>query len=277
MFAYSFMQRALIAIILLGIILPIIGLNMTTKRLSMIGDTLSHTSLCGIALGLAAGTMPTVWAIGVSIVAGIIIEIVRNHFKKYSELTLSIVMSTAVGVAGILTSKWASGNKIESYLFGSLITVQWDSIWIIIGVSIITILLNLIFYRTIMYTSYSESEARISGVPVKAMNLINTILVACVVAVASSIIGSLLVSSLLVIPVASSLQLCKSYKFTMLSSIIISLICGVSGLCISYPLSINTGGTIVLMATAILILSIIYKFILKNLFKSRALERSKSA
>lgn len=82
MFAYSFMQRALIAIILLGIILPIIGLNMTTKRLSMIGDTLSHTSLCGIALGLAAGTMPTVWAIGVSIVAGIIIEIVRNHFKK---------------------------------------------------------------------------------------------------------------------------------------------------------------------------------------------------
>ena len=214
MFAYSFMQRALIAIILLGIILPIIGLNMTTKRLSMIGDTLSHTSLCGIALGLAAGTMPTVWAIGVSIVAGMIIEIVRNHFKKYSELTLSIVMSTAVGVAGILTSKWASGNKIESYLFGSLITVQWDSIWIIIGVSIITILFNLIFYRTIMYTSYSESEARISGVPVKAMNLINTILVACVVAVASSIIGSLLVSSLLVIPVASSLQLCKSYKFT---------------------------------------------------------------
>ena len=85
MFAYSFMQRALIAIILLGIILPIIGLNMTTKRLSMIGDTLSHTSLCGIALGLAAGTMPTVWAIGVSIVAGIIIEIVRNHFKKYSD------------------------------------------------------------------------------------------------------------------------------------------------------------------------------------------------
>ena len=155
MFAYSFMQRALIAIILLGIILPIIGLNMTTKRLSMIGDTLSQTSLCGIALGLAAGTMPTVWAIGVSIVAGIIIEIVRNHFKKYSELTLSIVMSTAVGVAGILTSKWASGNKIESYLFGSLITVQWDSIWIIIGVSIITILFNLIFYRTIMYTSDS--------------------------------------------------------------------------------------------------------------------------
>lgn len=128
-----------------------------------------------------------------------------------------------------------------------------------------------------MYTSYSESEARISCVPVKAMNLINTILVACVVAVASSIIGSLLVSSLLVIPVASSLQLCKSYKFTMLSSIIISLICGVSGLCISYPLSINTGGTIVLMATAILILSIIYKLILKKLFKSRALERSKSA
>lgn len=270
--SYGFMQRALIAIILLGIVLPIIGLNMTTKRLSMIGDALSHTSLCGIAIGLAAGTMPIPWAIGISIIAGILIEIVRNKFTKYSEITLSIVMYIAVGIAGILTSKWAAGNRIDSYLFGSLLIVTWNDIWIIIAVFLITLLFNIFFYRMIMYASYSESEAQIAGVPVKFVNMANTILVASVVAVSSSIIGSLLVSSLLVIPVAASLQIFKSYKVTMISGVIFSLVSGIVGLFVSYPLGINTGGTIVLTATIILILAMLFKLITKLITKDKVIK-----
>lgn len=272
MFAYGFMQRALIAIILLGIVLPMIGLNMTTKRLSMIGDTLSHTSLCGIAIGLAAGTMPIPWAIAISIFAGVLIEFVRNKFTKYSEITLSIVMSLAVGIAGILTSRWAAGNRIDSYLFGSLLIVTWNDIWIIIGVFVVALFFNIFFYRMIMYASYSEAEAQISGVPVKFVNMINIILVGSVVAVSSSIIGSLLVSSLLVIPVAASLKLFKSYRTTMISGIVLSLLSGISGLVLSYPLEINTGGTIVLFATALLVLAILFKLIMKLMTKDKVIK-----
>lgn len=272
MFAYTFMQRALIAIVLLATILPMIGLNMTTKRLSMIGDTLAHTSLCGIAIGLAAGTFPTIWAIVVSIIAGVTIEIVRNYFSKYSELILSVVMSAAVGIVGILTSKWASGNSIESYLFGSLLNVDWTSIWMIVGIFVVTLLFNIAFYKMIMYSSYSESEAMIAGVPVKLLNMINTILIAATIAVSSSIIGSLLVSSLLIIPVASSLQLFKSYKMTIISSIVISLASGVSGLCLSYVWDVNTGGTIVLITVVILIAALIYKSISKTVLKKRTVK-----
>lgn len=266
------MQRALIAIVLLSTILPMIGLNMTTKRLSMIGDTLAHTSLCGIAIGLAAGTFPTIWAIVVSIIAGVIIELVRNHLSKYSELILSIVMSAAVGIVGILTSKWASGNSIESYMFGSLLNVDWTSIWMIVGLFIVTMAFNLIFYKMIMYSSYSESEAMIAGVPVRLINMANTILIAATIAVSSSIIGSLLVSSLLIVPVASSLQLFKSYRMTIISSIVISLACGISGLCLSYVWDINTGSTIVMLTVIILIISLAYKAISKTVLKKRTVK-----
>lgn len=275
MFASPSMQRALISIILLGIILPIMGLNMTTKRLSMIGDTMSHTALCGVAIGLAAGTMPIPWAIGISAVFGVFIEIIRNRFSKYSELTLSIVMSLAVGIVGILTtSSSAAGKGIEKYLFGSLNIVTWSDIWIILTVFAIVLIFNVAFYKQIMYSSFSETEASISGINVKVLNMINTILIASTVAVSSTIIGSLLVSSLLVIPVASSLQLFKSYRMTMIGSIIISLIAGIIGLVSSYYLDTNTGGCIVLISTGILLIAILYnvfkKFHLKIKLKNKA-------
>lgn len=272
MFQFGFMQRALTAVLLLGTILPMIGLNMTTKRLSMIGDALSHTSLCGIAIGLAAGTFPIPWAIGVSIASGIVIEFVRNKFSKYAELTLAIVMSTAVGVAGILTSRWAAGNKIDSYFFGSLLTVQWSDVYAILAIFSIVLLVSVFFYRTIMYAAYSESEAQIAGVPVRSVNFVNTILVATVCAISAYIIGSLLVSSLLVIPVATSLQLFKSYRTTLLSSVAISLSSGFLGLVLSYVWDVNTGGTIVLVATSLLILALLYRFAFRAIVKRRIVD-----
>lgn len=275
MFSYGFMQIALVAVILLGIMLPMIGLNMTTKRLSMIGDTLSHTALCGVALGLAAGSLPIPWAIGTSIVAGVIIEIVRNRFSKYSELTLAIVMSIGIGIASILTSV-IKGNSIEKYLFGSILTISMTDLWILVGLFVFVVLFNIIFFRSNMYVAYSVNEAKISGLPVRTLNMVNTIIVAMAIAVSSTIIGELLVASLLVLPVATSLQLFKSYKTILLTSIVTCVITSFLGLVFSYLLNVNVGGLIVVMNAAVLVLALIgkgiYKFIVFYQHKAKIKE-----
>jgi len=262
MFQHSFMVIAFVAIILLGFILPLIGLNMTTKRLSMIGDTISHTSLCGVAIALACGSLPIPWAIGVSIIAGLIIEVIRDKFSKYSELTLSIVMSTAVGIVGILTS-YVQGNSFEKYLFGSIFLISMTDLYILIGITRVVVVYNLILYRTNLYISYSSNEARTAGIHTKIMNLLNIVIASASIAVSSTIIGSLLVSSLLVIPVAISLQIFKGYFHINIFSILISVVNGLIGLIISYYVNVNGGGMIVVINSCMLLLVIVGKFVLK--------------
>ncbi len=262
-YSYPFMQRSLIAVICLGTILPILGLNMTTKRLSMIGDALSHTALAGVAIGLLVGWMPVAMSVVVSVVAGVAIELIRNQFSKYSELSLAIVMSVSVGIAGILT-KYVSSNRFDSYLFGSVNLVTPDNLWIIIPVSVFIVLFTLAFYRTNMYVSYNQYEAKISGLPVKTLNMLNTVFTAAAVALSSSIIGSLVVASLLVIPVATSLQFSRSYFVTMIAAIALSLVSGVVGLTISFPWGTNSGATIVVIATGFLAVALAGKGIARG-------------
>ncbi|HBR85705.1 MAG TPA: metal ABC transporter permease [Firmicutes bacterium] len=272
MFEYSFMRISLVAIIMISFILPLLGVNVTTKRLSMIGDTLSHTALAGIAIGLAVGTggYPIPWAIGVSVISGAVIELVRLKFKQFSELTLAIVMSAAVGFAGIMTT-YVKGNNFEKYLFGSIITVQASDLYIIGALFVLTLLFSIGFYRTNMYIAFSESEARIAHINVKVINMVMILLVASVVAVASNIIGSLIVSSFLALPVACALQVSKSYFQTNIYAVVFSLIPGVVGLIISWPLNWNVGGAIVLLSVAILVMLLIGKGIFKliNYFSIR--------
>ena len=268
-FGYSFMQRALITILMLSVILPIIGVNVVTKRMSMIGDTISHTSLAGIAIGLASGTLPVAMAIVVSVVAGLIIELVRSKFTKYSEISLAIVLSASIGITGIMTS-FAPANKFESYLFGSILTVSVQDIYIILGVFIFVVIYSTIFYRANFALSYNLVEAKISGVNVNALNIANTIVTALSIAVSSAIIGSLLVSSLLIIPVACSLQIFKKYSKISFFSILISLLVGVIGLIVSYYLSINTGSTIVLLGIVVLIFILIFKTIFTHVLERKS-------
>lgn len=258
MFEYPFMWKSLIAVVCLGLVLPLMGLNMTTKRFSMIGDALSHTSLLGVAFGLLCGWMPTVMAVLVSMVCAAVIELIRNRFSKYSELALAIVMSVSIGIAGILT-KFVSANSFSSYLFGSVSLVSLTDLWIIIPVCAAVLVFSLAFYRSNMYASFNAYEAKISGLKVKWLNLADTVLTGAVVALSSSVIGSLVVSSLLVIPVATSLQLAKSYKGTAILSVVLSLVSGVLGLVISFPWGTNSGATIIIVATVFLVLALLYK------------------
>lgn len=258
MFSYPFMWKSLIAILCLGAALPLMGLNMTTKRFSMIGDALSHTSLLGVAVGLLAGVLPTGMAILVSVVAGLIIELIRTKFSKYAELALAIAMSVSVGVAGILT-KYVPSNQFSAYLFGSVSLVTLTDLWVIIPVSLAVIIFSLVLYRANMYAAFNSYEAKIAGLRVRLLAVADTVFTAAAVALASTVIGSLVVSSLLVIPVATALQLTKSYRGTTIVAVIASLLAGVLGLVISFPWGTNSGSTIIIVATFFLLLALGYR------------------
>ncbi|SDC18530.1 MULTISPECIES: metal ABC transporter permease [unclassified Candidatus Frackibacter] len=260
-FAYSFMRRAFIVGNLVAIICPLIGVFLTLKRLSLIGHTLSHISLAGVALGMLLGIYPIYTALIVAITASLGIEKLRQDYKDYEELSLAIILATGLGVAIILISLISNSSGIFSYLFGSISLITMKDIFIIIPLAILIIGIIFYFYYGFFFLAFNEAEARLAGVPVKRLNTIFLIIVAITVAISMRIIGGLLVSSLITLPVATSLQLAKSFKATIRNSIIFSILAVNVGLIIAFYQDLAPGGTIILASVVCLITVIIYKWV----------------
>ncbi len=219
MLHYEFMRIALVVGILLGISIPLVGSTAVFKRLSASGDALAHSSLAGVAIGLAAGLNPLIISIIACVVSFLIIEIIRKRFAKYSELGVAVVLSLSVGLAGILMNYSKTGN-IESYLFGSILLVNNLELYLAIGMTVLVIIFYVLFHSQIFSYIYNESEAKVQGVKVGALNFVQSLLLSLVIAISAKTIGSLVVSSLIAIPVASSLQLKLGYKMTLVTSVI---------------------------------------------------------
>ncbi len=257
-----FMVRAFVTALLVSIVLPLIGAPLVQKRLSMTGDALSHTSLAGVAIGVVSGLNPLWMSIIISILSSLIIEFIRRKFTKYSELAVVIVMSFAVGITAIM-SKYSSAATFSSYLFGSvMLTTNVEMITMIV-IFVIALIFFIGFYHNMLYISYNELQANLDNVKVKALNIIFTVLCAVIVAIASKTVGALMVSSLMVIPYAASLQLSKSYKASILISIIISALSATLGIILSYYLDIASGGAMVLISVAILFVSLFLNYFFK--------------
>jgi zinc transport system permease protein len=124
MLQYGFMQRAFITGILLAVITPLIGITIVLKRMSMIGDALSHASLAGVALGLLLGINPILGAMGICLFAALGVEAIRRKIPRYSEMAICIIMSTGIGLAGVLSGFVKNGTNFNSFLFGSIIDQQ---------------------------------------------------------------------------------------------------------------------------------------------------------
>lgn len=266
MFKYEFMQIAFAVGLMFAVIIPLIGVTVVLKRLSMTGDALSHTSLAGVAIGLIFGFNPLVIAMITCVIAAFVIEFIRKKFNKYSELAIAIVLSAGIGLAGVLSS-FASSSNFNSYLFGSIVAITKLELFLTLGLFIVVILAAIFFYKDLMYISYNEKSARISKVPVSTVNVIFTILTAITVALASKIIGALIVSSLMVVPVAASMQIAKSYKQTILYSVLVAIVSVILGLVLSYYEGLKPGGTIVLICIFFLLIFMLAKFIIKQINK----------
>jgi zinc transport system permease protein len=244
-FSYSFFVRGFVVLILLSLILPVIGIRLAGKGFSMISDTLSHTSLAGIALGLVIGILPVWTSIIFSLISAFLIEIIRRKLPKHQDLALTIILAFSLGLVGIL-SQFAPSSNFESYLFGSPFSLKTTDLIILSVVVVVGLIYEVLFYRSNMALSYDENECKANKMPVIFLSFLDTAVTSIIIAVASNMIGSLLVASFISIPVAAGLKISHSSKGSHLASVIISLISSIIGLFIAYTFSLHVGGIIVM-------------------------------
>ncbi|NMO96858.1 metal ABC transporter permease [Paenibacillus lemnae] len=256
----DFFQRALLGGLLIGITAPLIGIFLVLRRLSMIGDTLSHVTIAGVALGFLIEVYPLAAGLVFAVLASFAIEKLRKAYKSYAELSIAIIMSGGVALASLFfTLGMGYNNDVMSYLFGSIYTLDVNDLYMVGGVTIIVITVISLFFKELFLLSFEEDAASVSGLPVKWMNMIITVLTALVVSTAIKIVGALLVSALLTIPVAISLLLAKSFRSAIVLSVVLSEIAVVGGLMMAGFFNLAPGATIVLLLISFLILTLIGK------------------
>lgn len=260
------MQRAFISGIIIGIICPMIGIFLSLRRMSLVGDSLSHVALAGVAASFLTGTYPLLGSLVFTIIASLGIEKLRKSYKEYAEIAIAIIMSGGMGLAVVLISLARNINiDLMGYLFGSLTTILEQDLYLMIGLGAFIFITILLLYRQLFYISFDEEGARIAGIAVEKINIFFTILVALSITVSMRVVGILLVSSLMVIPVATAIQLEKSFRKTMVYSILFSLTAVLTGITLSYYYDLAPGGMIVLLCVGILLLILFCKSIKKRI------------
>lgn len=253
MLSYSFMQNAFLISLAIAVLCPCIGIFLVLRRCSMIGDTLAHASLAGIALGLLFRQSPVLAAFLFTSAAGAVIEWLRSYFQKYTDLILTIVLSLSVGTALTIISSGRIHANVDSFLFGSVLTVGREDLLVTGFLTLIAALLLCYFYHSLLYIAYDEETARIAGVHVKAINYVFSILVAAAVAVSIRIVGVLVISSLIALPVASALQLKQGFRRTLAAAIGFSFFDILAGLFLSWYTGTAPGGLTALLSGLVLL------------------------
>ncbi|AYA77048.1 MULTISPECIES: metal ABC transporter permease [unclassified Robertmurraya] len=267
-FKYEFLQNAFLTGAIIGIIAPLLGVYIVVRRLSLIADALSHVTLAGIAASLllekrfllTTGLNPIYLGMTFSVVGSLFIEKLRTVYKHYQELAIPIILSSGIGL-GVIFISLADGfnTDLYSYLFGSVSAVSRTDLIIIIIISMIVVAFITLLYKELFLLSFDEEHAKASGIAVKSLHFFFIVLVALVIAASMRIVGILLVSSLMTLPVAASIRVAKGFKQTILLSIVFGEVSVLGGLTISYYLDLAPGGTIVVIAVLILILVILLK------------------
>lgn len=252
MLQYGFIQRALLAGVMIGTIAPVIGVFLVLRRLSLIADTLAHVALAGVAGGLLLGAYPLAGALGVSLVGAVGIERLRVSGRLFGEAVLAIFLSGGLAVAVVLIGL-AGGFSVDvfAYLFGAITVVQPLDLWLILVLGIVVLGAVALLYKELFAITFDEESARVQGVAVDALNMLLTVLVAVTVVLAMRVVGILLTGALIVIPSVTALRLARSFRGALWLAVCCSLISVLLGMIASFYLDVAAGGAIVLVALAL--------------------------
>ncbi|WP_055107665.1 metal ABC transporter permease [Paenibacillus ihumii] len=253
----EFFQNALIGGLLIGITAPLIGIFLVLRRLSMIGDTLAHVTIAGVALGFLIDANPIWVGLAFAVLASFAIEKLRKAYKAYAELSIAIIMSGGVALASLFFTLGIGYNT--DVLFGSIYTLSREDLYTVGIVTLVVITVVSIFFKEFFLLTFEEDAAAVSGLPVKLFNLLITVLTALVISTAIKIVGALLVSALITIPAACSLLIARSFKSSVIFSVIIAEIAVVIGLIMAGIWNLAPGATIVLLLIAMLIITLVGK------------------
>lgn len=252
---YAFMRRALVAGLLVALLCSVLGVFLVLRGMSMIGDGLAHVAFSGVALGLYLNLYPLGMALLFAALGAIAIHFLQERGWARSDAAIAIIFSGGLALGIVLVSLGRGFGSVEGYLFGSILAVSPQDLYTV-GALVVTLgVLLVLFYKEFFYIAFNEEAARVSGIPVRALNILFTLLTACAVVVAARIVGILLVSALLVIPASASLRLVGSFTQALALSAALACVAVVVGLYVSAVSDVATGGAIALTSIALFALA----------------------
>ena len=248
---YEFMRRALVAALFTGLAAPAIGTYLVQRRLALLGDGLGHVALTGVALGLLTGVAPLLMAVLVTAAGAVLIELLRMYGRTSGDVALAMLFYGGIA-GGLLLTDLADepATTLNSFLFGSITTVSPGDLWLIGGLGVLVVALAVGLAPQLFALCQDEEHARVSGVPVRAYSILIAILAAVTITVAMRTVGLLLVSALMVVPVAAAQQVTRSFRATHLAAMVIGLVAALGGVVTSYQVDAQPGPTIVVLALA---------------------------
>ena len=261
-FKQDFMIKALITGVFIAISCSLLGVFLVLKNMSLIGDGLAHVSFAAIAIGLLVSDKPIIISIPIVIVASFLVLLLKEKAKIDADATIGLLSSFSIAV-GVIIASVAKGFNIDlfSYLFGSILFIS-PSEMILSGIlAIILIVLVLLFYNDLFSITFDENFAKISGIKVRRINYLLSVLISVTIVLGIRIVGTMLISSLIVFPSVSALQISKGFKRTLMFSVLFSMIAVVLGIIFSYILNVPTGALIVFVNAIIFLFTLIIRVI----------------
>ncbi|WP_204172057.1 metal ABC transporter permease [Staphylococcus sp. GDY8P72P] len=264
---FDFMRYSLLSGILIGFIAPLIGAFIVVRRLSLIADALSHVTLGGISFGMYVITLlpaltfinPMWFGILFAVIGALLIEKLRTSYSNYQEIAIPIIMSTGIALSAIFISLAEGFNQeIVGLLFGSISAVTISDLITILIVVVIVLFFILTFYKELFVLSFDEEYNKVIGIP-KWIQFVFIVIVAMVISASMRVVGILLVSALITLPVAITMRLTKGFKQLIIWSIIIGEISVIGGLILAFYINISPGGVIVVLLVLLLMLTMLYQ------------------
>ncbi|WP_249225462.1 metal ABC transporter permease [Nocardioides alcanivorans] len=255
------MIRAMFAAVFTGLSAPIVGTYLVQRRLSLMGDGLGHVAVTGVALGLLTNTSPTWTAVIVAILGAVLIEVIRERGNGGGDVALALLFYGGIA-GGVLITGIAgqSASRLQEFLFGSITTISVEDVWVTMALAAVVMVIGLGFGPQLFAVAQDQEYAKVSGLNVRAYNLLLAVLAAVTVTVAMRTVGLLLVSALMIVPVAATQQIMRSFKATLYGAMAVGLVSSVGGLLIAAWASfevagVSPGPTIVLLSLALFALT----------------------
>lgn len=257
MLSVDFMQRALIAALLVGTVAPMVGIFLVQRRLSLIGDGMGHVALAGVAVGLVTGAAPVLTALVAAVLAAVVIELLRAKGRTNGDVALAVIFYGGIAAGVVIISKSPDGTpaNLMKYLFGSILTTQRGDLYVFAGLAVVIAVTTWALRPRLFAVANDEEYARAVGLPVLPLNIVLAVLTATTVVVAMRVVGLLLISALMIVPNAASQLVARSFSGGLRWAIALGLVSSVGGVALSYPLNTPSGGTIVLLAVALFVVT----------------------
>ncbi|MEZ5181816.1 MAG: metal ABC transporter permease [Acidimicrobiales bacterium] len=255
---YDFMQRALVLAVLVGVTAPLVGIYLVQRGLSLIGDGLGHVALTGVAVGLVTSRSPVITALVAAVLGAVAVELVRVRGRTGGDVALAVLFYGGIAGGVVIASQAPPGTPVnlDAYLFGAITTTTDTDLrtFAVLAIGVVVITLGL--RRALFAISVDDEHARASGLPVVRLNLLLAVVTSVTVVVSMRVVGLLLISALMVVPIAAAQLLGRSFRTTAIVGCAIGVLASVAGVVTSYYADTPSGGTIVLAAIAIFVLAL---------------------